>query len=111
MKRRSTTGMANNEYEKGTEPMKADTKRIRRSSSRLAWKIRWLPVSALLALPVAASAATASADGPPLCQDVCATALVPLAPGPAEPFGVTSCTRGPSYITTTTAYAQSVTHP
>src|SRR5260370_6977392 len=27
MKRRSTMGMANNEYEKGTEPMKADTKR------------------------------------------------------------------------------------
>lgn len=74
--------------------MKADARRMRRSSSRLAWKIRWLPVSALLALLVAASVATANADGPPLCQGVCATAIDPVAPGLGEPFGVTSGPHG-----------------
>lgn len=74
--------------------MKTRTVRIRRSSWLSTWKIRWLPVSALLALLVAASAAPASADGPRLCKGVCAIAIVPVAPGPSEPFGITSGPRG-----------------
>lgn len=62
------------------------------------WKIRWLAISALLASLVSASVATAEADGPPLCQGVCATAIVPpnatVGVATLGPFGITSGPRG-----------------
>ena len=68
------------------------------SWSSSAWTMRTLAVSALLAMLVAVGGATAGAEGPPLCQGVCATAVaVPNAiPGAPTrgPFGITSGPRG-----------------
>jgi virginiamycin B lyase len=74
---------------------------MRRSWSLSAWKMRWLPVSLLVATLVVAGVATANADGPPLCQGMCATAIVP--PAGSSPFGITSGPRGSVWFSLSSA--------
>jgi streptogramin lyase len=60
------------------------------AAGRMASIMRWLLCLSLPALLLAGGAGMARAEGPPVCQTDCATAIVP--PVAASPFGIT---RGP----------------